>query len=38
VSPTSNPMPLIVGGVGVALAFVFDILFIDPLTGPARPS
>jgi TRAP-type mannitol/chloroaromatic compound transport system permease large subunit len=34
VSPTSNPLPLILGGAGVALAFVFDMLFIDPLTGP----
>jgi hypothetical protein len=38
VSPGSDPMPLIVGGVGVVLAFFFDIAFIDPLTGPARPS
>jgi TRAP-type mannitol/chloroaromatic compound transport system permease large subunit len=34
VSPGSNPMPLIVGGVGVVLAFFFDIAFIDPLTSP----
>ncbi|MBM1219153.1 TRAP transporter large permease subunit [Ponticoccus sp. SC2-23] len=33
VSPTSEPWPLIVGGVGVALAFLFDVLFISPLTG-----
>jgi TRAP-type mannitol/chloroaromatic compound transport system permease large subunit len=33
VSPSSNAMPLIVGGVGVTLAFLFDILFISPLTG-----
>jgi TRAP-type mannitol/chloroaromatic compound transport system permease large subunit len=34
VSPGSNPMPLIVGAVGVVLAFFFDIAFIDPLTSP----
>jgi TRAP-type mannitol/chloroaromatic compound transport system permease large subunit len=34
VSPTSDPVPLIVGAVGVGLAFIFDILFIDPLTRP----
>jgi TRAP-type mannitol/chloroaromatic compound transport system permease large subunit len=34
ISPTSDPMPLIVGGVGIALAFIFDILFIDPVTRP----
>jgi TRAP-type mannitol/chloroaromatic compound transport system permease large subunit len=34
VSPTSNPIPLIVGGLGIALAFMFDIAFIDPLTSP----
>ncbi len=34
ISPTSDPVPLIVGAVGVVLAFIFDILFITPLTGP----
>jgi len=33
VSPSSNPAPLIAGGLGVVLAFMFDILFIGPLTG-----
>jgi TRAP-type mannitol/chloroaromatic compound transport system permease large subunit len=34
VSPSADPVPLIVGGVGVALAFIFDILFISPVTSP----
>jgi TRAP-type mannitol/chloroaromatic compound transport system permease large subunit len=34
VSPTSDPVPLLVGGVGVVLAFIVDILFIGPLTSP----
>jgi TRAP-type mannitol/chloroaromatic compound transport system permease large subunit len=34
VSPTSDPVPLIVGAVGVVLAFIVDILFIGPLTSP----
>jgi TRAP-type mannitol/chloroaromatic compound transport system permease large subunit len=34
VSPSSVPLPLIVGGVGVVLAFMFDIMFVTPLTGP----
>ncbi|AHM05396.1 TRAP-type C4-dicarboxylate transport system, large permease component [Roseibacterium elongatum DSM 19469] len=33
VSPSSNPAPLIAGGVGVVLAFLTDVLFIGPLTG-----
>jgi TRAP-type mannitol/chloroaromatic compound transport system permease large subunit len=33
VSPSSNPAPLIAGGVGVVLALICDILFIGPLTG-----
>ena len=33
VSPSSNPAPLIAGGVGVVLALIFDIMFIGPLTG-----
>lgn len=33
VSPASVPLPLIVGGIGVVLAFLFDVLFISPLTG-----
>jgi TRAP-type mannitol/chloroaromatic compound transport system permease large subunit len=27
------PLPLIVGGLGVVLAFLFDVMFISPLTG-----
>jgi TRAP-type mannitol/chloroaromatic compound transport system permease large subunit len=34
VSPSSSPAPLIVGGVGVVLALIADILFVSPLTGP----
>jgi TRAP-type mannitol/chloroaromatic compound transport system permease large subunit len=33
VSPSSSPFPLMIGGAGVALAFLFDGLFISPLTG-----
>ena len=33
VSPSSNPAPLLVGALGVVLAFMADILFISPLTG-----
>ncbi len=33
VSPSSNPAPLIAGGMGVVLAFILDILFISPGTG-----
>ena len=33
VSPSSNPAPLIAGGVGVVLALICDIMFIGPLTG-----
>lgn len=32
VSPSSNPAPLIAGGMGVVLALIFDILFIGPNT------
>lgn len=34
VSASASATPLIIGGVGVVLAFVFDALFISPLTGP----
>ncbi|MEE4187289.1 MAG: TRAP transporter large permease subunit [Roseobacter sp.] len=33
VSPSSNPIPLIVGAGGVILAFILDIVAISPLTG-----
>ena len=33
VSPSSNPVPLIVGALGVVLALMADIAFISPLTG-----
>ncbi|MEM7724203.1 MAG: TRAP transporter large permease subunit [Pseudomonadota bacterium] len=33
VSPSSSPVPLIVGGVGVVLAFMLDIVAISPVTG-----
>ncbi len=33
VSPSSTPLPLIVGGIGVVLAFLCDVMFITPLTG-----
>ncbi|BDW85071.1 TRAP transporter large permease [Roseicyclus marinus] len=32
VSPSSNPAPLIAGGMGVILALIADILFISPLS------
>lgn len=32
VSPTAEPLPLIVGAIGVAMALLFDALFISPLT------
>jgi TRAP-type mannitol/chloroaromatic compound transport system permease large subunit len=34
VSPSSNPLPLIIGGIGVVLAFLCDVMFLGPLTGP----
>jgi TRAP-type mannitol/chloroaromatic compound transport system permease large subunit len=34
VSPSANPAPLILGGVGIVLGFIADILFISPATGP----
>ena len=34
VAPSANPLPLMIGGAGVALAFVADALFITPLSGP----
>ena len=34
VSPTANPIPLIVGGAGIALMLLADILLINPLTSP----
>ncbi|WP_208350044.1 TRAP transporter large permease [Pseudaestuariivita rosea] len=34
VRPTADAMPLIIGGAGVALALLFDVLFIGPLTSP----
>ncbi|MFT5869425.1 MAG: TRAP-type mannitol/chloroaromatic compound transport system permease large subunit [Paracoccaceae bacterium] len=33
VSPSSTAVPLLIGGAGVVLAFVFDAAFIGPLTG-----
>ncbi|MFA8384337.1 MAG: TRAP transporter large permease subunit [Pelagibaca sp.] len=33
VSPSSNPLPLIIGGIGVVLAFLADVVFIFPRTG-----
>jgi TRAP-type mannitol/chloroaromatic compound transport system permease large subunit len=33
ISPSSNPVPLMIGGAGVAAAFFADIAFISPLTG-----
>lgn len=33
ISDTLSTRPLIIGGVGVALAFLFDALFISPLSG-----
>ena len=35
VSPSATPVPLLIGGLGVVLAAMADILFISPLTGPA---
>ncbi|WP_375281185.1 TRAP transporter large permease subunit [Pseudooctadecabacter sp.] len=34
VSPSANPMPLIVGGAAVALMLLADIVLISPLTSP----
>ncbi|MBF9032151.1 TRAP transporter large permease subunit [Rhodobacterales bacterium HKCCE3408] len=34
VSPSSNPVPLIIGGIGIALGVIFDVAFITPLTSP----
>jgi len=34
VSPSGNPLPLIVGGAGVALLLLADIVLISPLTSP----
>ena len=34
VSPSANPTPLLIGAVGVAFAFVLDLVLISPLTGP----
>ncbi|MEM8980790.1 MAG: TRAP transporter large permease subunit [Pseudomonadota bacterium] len=34
VSPSSNPAPLLVGGLGIVLALIADALFIGPLTSP----
>lgn len=34
VSASASATPLLIGGAGVVLAFVFDALFIGPLTGP----
>jgi len=33
ISPSSSPVPLMIGGVGVVLAFMADAAFISPLTG-----
>jgi len=33
ISPSSSPTPLIVGGLGVVLMLLADVLFIGPLTG-----
>ncbi|SFQ51707.1 Tripartite ATP-independent transporter, DctM component [Roseivivax halotolerans] len=35
VAPSASPVPLIVGAAGVVLAFLLDILFVFPGTGPA---
>ena len=32
VSPSADPMPLMIGGLGIVLALAADILFINPLT------
>jgi len=34
VAPSADPVPLLIGGLGVVLAFMLDILAISPLTGP----
>jgi TRAP-type mannitol/chloroaromatic compound transport system permease large subunit len=34
VSPSSDPLPLLIGGAGVVLAVLADIALIGPLTGP----
>ena len=34
VSPSSNPVPLLVGALGVLLGFAVDVAFISPLTTP----
>lgn len=34
ISPSSSPVPLMVGALGVVLAFIVDIAFIGPLMGP----
>ena len=34
VHPMGSPLPLLVGGVGVALMLLADVVFIGPLTGP----
>jgi TRAP-type mannitol/chloroaromatic compound transport system permease large subunit len=34
VAPSADPRPLLVGGAGVALAFILDAAFITPLSGP----
>jgi TRAP-type mannitol/chloroaromatic compound transport system permease large subunit len=34
VSPSSSPVPLMVGGAGVGLAFLLDAAFISPLASP----
>lgn len=34
ISPSSSPLPLLVGGLGIVLALAADVMFIGPLTGP----
>ncbi len=34
IAPSASPVPLLVGGLGVVLAFIIDLAFIGPLTGP----
>ncbi|MGY3437141.1 MULTISPECIES: TRAP transporter large permease [unclassified Marinovum] len=34
VSPTANPVPLLIGGAGVVLGLLADALFVSPLTSP----
>ena len=36
VAPSASPVPLLVGGAGVALAFLFDAAFIAPTTSPGQ--